>query len=152
MARSRIWLRVPLIPRPLRWGIVVAVAATILYYSVFTPPGSGVVRTGPFGVLAYGTWLHGLAYAGLAVTLAYALQDRPWRNRTVLVVVFVSAVAYGGGIELLQSTLAKRTAAFDDLLVNAVGTAVAVVCWRIVTRRVRFYRARQLAELEAPVG
>jgi VanZ family protein len=144
-------LRLPLVPRTLRLAGVLAVAATILYFSVVTPPGSGVIRTGPFGVLPYSTWLHGLAYAGLAVTLAYALQDRPWRNRSVLVVVFLVAAGYGAGIELLQSTLDTRTADFGDLLVNAVGAAVAAVCWRVVMRWVRFYRVRRLAELEAPV-
>ncbi|MFD1597540.1 VanZ family protein [Halobellus rarus] len=144
-------VRIPLVPRSLRWGVVLAVAATILYYSVFTPPGSGIIRTGPFGVLAYGTWLHGLAYAGLAVTLAYAFQDRPWRDRTVLLAVFLVAVGYGAGIELLQSTLETRTADIVDLLVNAAGAAIAAVCWRLLARRVRFYRARRLAALEMPV-
>jgi len=144
-------LRVPLVPRWLRLGSVVAVAATILYYSVFSPPGSGAIRSGPFGVFAYSTWLHGLAYAGLAVVLAYALEDQPWSNWIVLTVVFVLAVGYGGGIELLQSTLASRTADFGDLLVNAVGAAVAAVAWRVVTRRVRFYQARRLGELETPI-
>ncbi|TKX73469.1 VanZ family protein [Halorubrum sp. GN11_10-6_MGM] len=145
-------LRLPLVPRWLRLGGVVAVAATILYYSVVTPPGSGTIRSGPFGVLAYSTWLHGLAYAGLAVALAYAFQDQPWRDRTVLAVVFLVAVGYGGGIELLQSTLDARTADFGDLLVNAVGAAVAAVCWRALTRWVRFYRAQRLGEIERPVG
>jgi len=144
-------LRVPLVPRSIRWGIVLAVAATILYYSVFTPPGSSMIQTGPFGALGYGTWLHGLAYAGLAVTLAYAFQGRPWRDRTVLLAVFLLAVGYGMGVELLQSTLATRTADIGDLLVNAAGAAIAAVCWRILTRRVRFYRARRLTELEIPV-
>ena len=144
-------VRVPIVPRSLRHAGVAAVAATILYFSVITPPGSGVIRTGPFGVLAYSTWLHGLAYAGLAVALAYALQDQPWRDRTVLAAVFLVAVGYGGGIELLQSTLDARTADFGDLLVNAVGAALAVVCWRVLTRRVRFYRARRLKDFERPV-
>ncbi|WP_096593172.1 VanZ family protein [Halorubrum ezzemoulense] len=144
-------LRLPLVPRWLRLAGVVAVASTILYYSVFTPPGSGVIRTGPLGVFPYGTWLHGLAYAGLAVTLAYAFQDSPWRDRTVLGVVFLLAVGYGGSIELLQSTLDARTADFGDLLTNAVGAAVAAGCWRVLTRRVRFYRMRRVGEIEAPV-
>jgi len=143
---------VPLVPQWLRLGGVIAVAATILYYSVFTPPGSGAIRSGPFGVLAYSTWLHGLAYAGLAVVIAYALEDQPWADWVVLAVVLLVAVGYGGGIELLQSTLDARTADFGDLLVNAVGAAVAAVAWRVLTRRVRFYRARRLGELETPVG
>lgn len=145
-------LRVPLVPRSLRLGVVAAAAATILYYSVFTPPGSGAIRTGPFGIAPYSTWLHALAYGGLAITVAYALEERPWRDRTVLVAVFALAVGYGAGIELLQSTLATRTADIGDLLVNATGAAVAAVCWRVGTRRVRFYRARRVADLEGPIG
>ncbi|WP_017342212.1 VanZ family protein [Halorubrum sp. T3] len=144
-------LRLPLVPRSLRLAGVLAVAATILYFSVFTPPGSGAIQTGPLGVFPYSTWLHGLAYGGLTVTLAYALQDQPWRDRSVLVVVFLIAVGYGAGIELFQSTLDARTADFGDLLVNAVGAAVAAVCWRVLTRWVRFYRVRGVDELEAPV-
>jgi VanZ family protein len=144
-------LQVPLLPRWLRWSVVVAVAATILYYSVFTPPGSGAVRTGPFGVLPYSTWLHGLAYGGFAATLAYAVQDSAWRDRSVLAVAFLVAVGYGAGIELLQSTLDARTADFGDLVVNAVGAAIAAVCWGVLTRRVRFYPVGRLGELELPV-
>ena len=144
-------LRLPLVPRWLRFGGVLTVAATILYFSVFTPPGSGTIQFGPFGLFPYSTWLHGVAYAGLAVVLAYALQDRPWRDRSVLAVVFVIAVGYGGSLELLQSTLDARTADFGDLLVNAIGAAVAALCWRVATRWVRFYRARQLADLETPL-
>ncbi|TKX72854.1 VanZ family protein [Halorubrum sp. GN11GM_10-3_MGM] len=144
-------VRLPLVPQWLRLGGVGLVAATILYYSVLTPPGSGVIRTGPLGVFPYSTWLHGLAYAGLAVMLAYALQDRPWRDRTVLFVVFIIAVGYGGSIELLQSTLDARTADFGDLLVNAIGAAVAAVSWRVLARRVRFYRVRRAGDFERPV-
>ncbi|SDZ98738.1 VanZ like family protein [Haloplanus vescus] len=110
-----------------------------MYYSVFTPPGSGAIQAGPFGILSYGIWLHGLAYAGLAVTLAYAVQDRLWRDRSVLMLVFLVAVGYGAGIELLQSTLETRTVDVIDLLVNAVGAAIAAVCWQILTQWIRFY-------------
>ena len=144
-------VRVPLVPRSLRWGVVLAIATTILYYSVFTPPGSGVVQTGPFGVFAYGTWLHGLAYAGLAGTLAYAVHDGPWRDRSILLTVVLVTVGFGAGIELLQSTLETRTADIVDLLVNTTGATIAALCWRILTQQVRFYRVRQLAELKMPV-
>ena len=144
-------IRFPLVPRPLRFGGVIAVGATILYFSVFTPPGSGAITTGPLGLLPYSTWLHGLAYTGLAFVLAYALQDQPWNDRVVLAVVFVAAVGYGGSIELLQSTLETRTADFGDLLVNAVGAAIAAVCWRILVRKIGFYRAKRVADLKIPV-
>jgi VanZ family protein len=142
---------VPLVPRSLRLAGVLAVAATILYFSVFTPPGSGVIQTGPLGVFPYSTWLHGLAYAGLAVMLAYAFQDLAWRDSSVLVAVFIITVGYGAGIELFQSTLDSRTAGVGDLLVNAIGAAVVTVCWRVVARWVRFYRVRRVGEFETPV-
>jgi VanZ family protein len=144
-------IQLPLVPRWLRLAGVVAVAATILYYSVFTPPGSGVIRMGPFGVFPYSTWLHVLAYAGLAVALAYAFQDSAWRARSVLLIVVLLTVGYGGSIELLQSTLAGRTASVGDLLTNAVGAGVAAACWWVVTRRVRFYQMRRIADFEAPI-
>ncbi|WP_418282448.1 VanZ family protein [Halorubrum sp. DTA98] len=133
-------LRVPLVPKPLRWGIVLAVAGTILYYSILTPPGSGSFRTGPLGVFAFSNWLHFLAYGGLAATLAYALHDSRWPDWQVLIVVFAVAVGYGVAIELLQSTVPSRTFDRTDMVVNAFGAVVAVGCWRVIDRYVRFGR------------
>ncbi|OYR53997.1 VanZ family protein [Halorubrum halodurans] len=144
-------IRLPLIPRGVRVAAVALVALVILRYSVVPAPGSGTFRTGPFGLLGYSTWLHLLAYGGLAAAAAYALHDSPRPDWQVLGVVFLAVAAYGIGIELLQSTLTARTAAYGDVLTNASGAGLAVVAWRIVTRYVRFYRVRRVADLRVPV-
>ena len=144
-------IRLPLVPRWLRWAAVALVALTILAYSIVPPPGSGTFQTGPFGLLGLSTWLHLLAYAGLAATLSYTLHDSPRPDWQVLAIVFVAAASYGAGVELVQSTLSARTAAYDDVLVNALGAGVAVASWRLVGRYVRFYRVRRREDLRVPV-
>ncbi|OYR54026.1 hypothetical protein DJ70_15100 [Halorubrum halodurans] len=69
----------------------------------------------------------------------------------MLTIVFCVVAAYGVGIELLQSTLTARTAAYDDVFTNASGAGLAVIGWRLLTRYVGFYRARHMADLQAPV-
>ncbi|GAB7008077.1 VanZ family protein [Halorubrum trueperi] len=145
-------LRVPLIPSRSRWGVVLAVAGVILYYSIQTGPGTGTFQTGPLGLFPYSDWLHFLAYACLAVMLAYALHDARLSDWQVFVLVLMCAVGYGVGIELLQSRLPSRTFAIEDMGVNAVGAAVAVVCWRLLVRYARFYRAARPADLEPPIS
>jgi hypothetical protein len=148
MARQ---VRLPLVPRSVRWALVGAVLATILVFSVVRPPGVGPV-TGPFGIVPTSTWLHGVAYAGLAAVLAYALQSSPRPDWQILCLVFAFATTYGAGIELLQSTLAYRTFDRADILVNAGAAALAVTGWKLAVRRVRFYRCRRLDALQPPVG
>lgn len=145
----RLWI--PLIPTTLRWGAVVAVAGVILYYSIQAGPGTQTFQTGPFGLFLYSNWLHFLAYACLAVTLAYALHDSRLSAWELSVLALVGAVGYGVTIELLQSRLPSRTFAFGDMAVNAVGAAVAVICWRVVVRYVRLYRATSPSDLQPPV-
>lgn len=145
MAGARVHL--PLVPRPLRWLPVIAVLIAILVASLVRPPGAGRLITGPFGVLSFSTWLHGLAYAGLAVVLAYALQCRPRPNWRILAAAFALATAYGVGIELLQSALAYRSFETGDILANAVAAALAAAGWSLLVRRVRFYRCRRLDAL-----
>ncbi len=144
-------LRLPLVPRTVRWGVVALVGATILYYSVFTPPGSGTFRTGPLGLFPFSDWLHFLAYGGLAATLAYALHDSPHPDWQVLLIVFCVTFTYGAAIEFIQLTLPGRTFDVGDMIVNAIGAAVAVGCWRLLVRYARFYRARQPTDLKAPI-
>lgn len=148
MVRTR--LRVPLVSPWLRWAVVCSAALTILVFSVVPPPGARRLA-GPLGVLPLSTWLHGAAYAGLAVVLAYALQTSPRPDWQVLLGVFLIATAYGAAVEVLQLTLPNRTFDPVDAVVNAAGAAVAVTAWKLFVRRVRFYRARRLAHLRPPV-
>ncbi|MEF8779852.1 MAG: VanZ family protein [Haloferacaceae archaeon] len=150
MATGR--LRLPLFPRWIRLSLVAAVMGLILYYSVIPVPGSGTFRTGPFGVLGLSKWLHLLAYGGLAATLAYAFHDSSRPTWQILAVVFLIAVGYGAGVEVVQAAVPDRTYSPRDMLVNATGAAMAVGLWRVVVEYVRFYRVRGLEELETPVG
>ena len=143
--------RLPLVPTRIRWGTVIAVAGIILYYSIEAGPGTQTFQTGPFGLFPYADWLHFLAYACLAVMLAYALHDSRLSEWQVFLLVFVCVVGYGVTIELLQSRLPSRTFAVGDMGVNAVGAAVAVLCWRGLVRYVMFYQAARPADLEPPV-
>ena len=144
--------RLPLIPNRLRWGVVLAVAGIILYYSIRAGPGTETFQTGPLGLFPYSNWLHFLAYACLAVMLEYALHDSSLGAWQVFLLVFGCAVGYGLAIELLQSRLPARTFAFGDIGVNATGAAVAVVCWRLLVRYVRFYRVAHPSDLEPPIS
>lgn len=149
MARRR--LHLPLVPRSVRWSLVGAVLVAILVASVVRLPGSGTLR-GPFDLLPLTTWFHGIGYAGLALVLAYALQTSPRPDWQVLCVVFAVATAYGVGIELIQSTIAYRAFDVVDILVNAGSAAVAVIGWKLLVRRVRFYRCRRVDALRPPLG
>lgn len=135
-------MRVPLVPRPLRLLGVVAVLAVIGYFSLFTAPPQAPGRT-PF----WDKHLHFAAYAGLALSLAYAtvrLRDRPFRRALV---VFGGALLVGAGVELLQGTMPARYFGWGDLLANALGAALVGV-WFLLERRVRYVRARRyVAEL-----
>jgi VanZ family protein len=145
-------LRLPLVPRWLRWSLVVAVLATLLVFSVVRPPGTTGRAFGPLGAFPLTAWLHAIGYAGLAVVLAYALQTSPRPDWQILCVVFAFVTAYGAGIELIQSTLAYRTFDVGDILVNALGAAVSVTGWKLLVRCVRFYRCRRVGALRPPLG
>lgn len=143
-------LRLPLVSKTLRWGAVLAITGIILYYSIQAGPGTQTYQTGPLGVFSYSDWLHFLAYACLAVTLAYALHDSRLPSWQVVVLVFGCTVGYGAMIELLQSRLPSRSFAFGDMGVNATGAAVAIVCWWGLVRYVRFYRVAGVVDLGPP--
>jgi VanZ family protein len=65
----------------------------------------------------------------------------------VLAGVFVLATGFGLGIEVLQRGIPYRTFDPADVAVNAAGAALAVTGWKLLVRRVRFYRLRRLERL-----
>ena len=132
----------PLVPAWLRWTAVLGTAVVILYFSIVPPP-SGGISMGPFGLISLSYWLHTLAYLGLSVVLAYALQSSPRPDWQILLIVFALAVGYGISIELIQLPLPTRSFDVRDILVNGLGAALAVTGWKIATRYVRFYRLRR---------
>lgn len=127
--------------------LVVGVAAIIAVFSVVPLPAS-LREFGPFGVLPVGSYVHFLAYAGLAASLASALADRTRSDGAVLSAVFVVAVGYGVALELVQLTLAHRHFSRRDILVNAAGTTLAVAAWRYLFGRARRGRVERSATPE----
>ncbi|WP_256301949.1 VanZ family protein [Haloarchaeobius salinus] len=133
-------LRFPLLPKPLRWLGVVGVLLVIVYFSIVTVPPKPAGTT-PF----WDKHLHFVAYAGLALALAYATarrRDQPYRRAAL---VIGGAVGFGVLIELAQGTLSYRTFGWGDLLANTLG-ALLVSLWFVVERRIRYVRARRLVE------
>lgn len=113
--------KLPVLPRSLRVGTLVVVAAGIVYFSLLDAP---VPPTGP-PVEWRDKQLHFAAYGALTVATAQATveyRDRGWR-RILGVVAF--AVAFGIGIELAQWPLPMRYAAVDDVIANVAGTLLA---------------------------
>lgn len=119
-------------PRWLHWFVVAFVAGGILYASLLdSPTGGSLSSLGPLGVFRMDKWLHALAYAALAGTLATALA--PGRSPAVVAAsAALLAVGYGVGIEFAQAPLAERYFSFADMAANATGAALAILGWRAV--------------------
>jgi VanZ family protein len=109
-----------------RWGVVAAVATLILVASVRNPgPGPSPSLLG----VPLATSLHLVAYAGLAAAVGYGLLRADGR---ALLLAAVTAVCYGGTVELVQAPLPSRSASALDVLVNTVGATVGAALWRAV--------------------
>ena len=122
----------------LRWMVTLAIAATVLYFSVGSAPPSGTSQNSVFryfpAVFGFGSsqWLHFCAYAGLAYALAFAV--RHWqlqRWQRALVVIGVVSL-YGIGIEFAQSLTATRVFDPTDMLANTSGASLVIV-WYLLT-------------------
>ena len=135
-------MRLPLLPKSVRYLLVAGVAILIVVYSIVPLPG-WVTQSGPLGLLPVRRYLHLIAYAGFALVLGYALADNPRPDWQVLAIVFTIAVVLGLALEGLQATLPHRHASMQDVLMNAAGAALAVGIWRLVLRRVRLYRLKR---------
>jgi len=120
-------------PTWLRWAAVAVVAGGIFVASVLDPPSSGVPALGPFGAFGLDKWLHALAYAGLAGTLASALA--PGRSPALTAALAgLLAVGYGVGIEFVQAPLAERSFSVADMAANGLGAVLAVLGWRLLVK------------------
>lgn len=137
--RLRKWgmveVHLPLASRPVRYGLVAAVAAVVLVSSV-VETGATPTSPGPFGLVGMDKWSHALAYAGLAATLAYASVESQGRGRLVPVVSLT--IAFGIGVELLQWPIPYRTASAADALADAVGACLLALGWWWLGRFARF--------------
>ncbi|WEL22443.1 VanZ family protein [Halorhabdus sp. BNX81] len=116
------------VDRPLRWLIVIVVAA-ILFVAAVVEPSSDIARSGPFGLLTQATWLHVFGYAFFSLTLVYALLDTPDEPTLHPAVVPIIVVAYGILLELVQMLIPYRSFGVGDILADAVGAVVVVAVW-----------------------
>ncbi|AZH24793.1 VanZ family protein [Haloplanus aerogenes] len=122
----------PLLPAWTRWGSVLAVAGIIGYFSV--------VATAPAPPQPGSLWdkkLHFVAYAGLALTLAYATAPPHSRGFKRAGLVLVTAIGYGVLVELIQAPLSNRYFALLDVLANIVGALLGMI-WFGIERRLRY--------------
>lgn len=126
-------VRVPVLPRPVRYAGALACAAVIAYASL-TPSAGG----GGFTLLGIASdkWLHAVAYAGLSGALAYArLADgNPLDRRSLLLVVGL-AVGYGVALELVQAPLPARSLSAPDVVADAVGASAGAAVWAVTAPR-----------------
>lgn len=129
--------QLPVVERWIRWLAVAVVAVGILWASVTRPTAVRDVL-GPLGIVGFDKWLHAVAYAVLAVVLGYALVE--WDATVAAIGVLLAAMAFGLGVELLQSTIPYRTFSRWDLLANGVGATVVAVAWRAIAPRLRVRR------------
>lgn len=127
-------VEVPLLPRFVRLGGVCAVLAVIAYFSLVAAPPESPTRT-PF----WDKHLHFVAYAGLALSLAYATVHLRERPALRILAVVGGALLVGAGVELLQGSLPNRYFGWGDLLANALGASL-VGGWFLLERRVRYVR------------
>ncbi|WP_202614485.1 VanZ family protein [Halostella litorea] len=120
-------------PRRYRVAAALAVAAVLTVGSL-VPTGGSLSISGPLGLLGADKWLHGIAYAGLAGTTAFALVEDVRVDVRLAARTGAGAVAYGVGMELLQAALPYRTFSLADAAANCVGAAVGVALALLVLR------------------
>jgi len=125
-------VRVPLLPRGLRAALLVVLAALVAYLSLAAGPR--VPGAGSGFVSVYG---HVVAYAAVALVLAYGLARWDVAPARKALVVFGLAMVYGFAMEALQLLRPTRSFEAGDLVANAVGAAIGSLwCW--VEPRLRY--------------
>lgn len=123
-------LRIPVLPRSLRVGGVVLVAAVIVYFSLFDSPGGpGPLPMGPLGLVHLDKWYHAAGYAALGGALGYATLDVDART---LAAIFLLAAGYGVAIELVQAPLPDRAFSYADMGADALGALLGLAVWRVL--------------------
>jgi len=120
------YLRVPLLPKWIRWAAVLGLAGFIFYVSIVTVPPETVVDQGKPDLIPLDKWRHFVAYATLGYALAYATTDWEWNPRTLAVFVITVTVIYGVGIEFGQSFMPQRYFSVADAYANAFGGLLVI--------------------------
>ncbi|SFR38306.1 VanZ like family protein [Halogeometricum rufum] len=118
--------------RSVRTLVLVGWCVAVVVASVIPAPTGGVASPGAF-VVGLDKLVHFGAYGVTAFLAAFALGARDARG---LAVAVLAAVALGGGVELVQTTLPTRTFGLGDLVANAVGALSGALVYVAVERRV----------------
>jgi VanZ family protein len=88
------------------------------------------LTTGPFGLVGADKWGHGIAYAILTATLAYAFVAPARTNRrTRLALSVCLAVAFGICLEFVQWPIPNRTMSGFDAIANTIGASLLALVW-----------------------
>ncbi|WP_226010873.1 VanZ family protein [Halomicrobium salinisoli] len=114
------------VPAPTRYTLAGGFAVAVALASILHAPDP-IANDGPLGLLRVDKWIHVGSYALLTYLLAFAVLAERAR---VFVVIALASVAFGGGVELVQSTIPWRTMEFADVVANSAGTVVAIGAWR----------------------
>ena len=128
---------IPLLPRPIRWTAVAAVAGLIFYASLLSPPPETIVDEAQPGFAPLSYWRHFVAYFTLAGTLAYATDNwrlPRWRHAALVIAI---AAIYGIAMEFGQVFVPERTQFMvTDVVVNTLGASL-VLAWFLVRPSLR---------------
>ncbi|MHC3437895.1 VanZ family protein [Natrialbaceae archaeon A-gly3] len=148
-------LRLPLLPRPIRWGAVLTVAGLIGYWSLITTPptlsptlvaltttpenGTSIQTAGVplIDVSHPAQQRHALAYATFGLTLSYAVTDYELSTTNKAVLVFTLATGYGALMEVGQLFQPDRVASLTDVAINALGVTCSL-SWYATEPHARF--------------
>ncbi len=125
-------VQVPQLPWRLRVAILFLIVTLIIVYSIIPLPRT-LFHFGPFGLLPIRSYLHFIAYAGFGGSLAAVFSDAPYSNTQIALGVFGIAVGFGFFLELIQLRLPYRHFSYIDIGMNAVGTAIAVLLYRLLS-------------------
>lgn len=136
-------IRLPLLPRGLRWAAVAGLAGFVFYTSIVTVPPETVVDTAKPELVPLDKWRHFLAYAAIGYALAYAVADWERPAGRLAALVIGATVLYGVGIEFGQSMIPRRYFSLGDAYANALG-GLLVVPFYLVRRYVAFVPVRTL--------
>jgi VanZ family protein len=105
------------------WRALLALLCAVAAWFAFTPG-----RPPPPGFYALDKLQHLLAFGAMATAGALGLQQ----GRAAALRVAAGLLAYGAFIEMVQSMLPTRTAAWDDLLADAVGVLGGLLLARLL--------------------
>ena len=118
-------VRIPVVPRALRWATVALIAGVIFYNSILNAPSQTVVPN-PVPPDLLDKWRHFLAYGALAGSLWYATLDLEQPIQYIILLVLGTSIIYGIGIECWQAMIPNRYFSMIDVYANVLGSLFVV--------------------------